>query len=50
MPGASGGAHELGEPYRTMLGHLRHELGHYFQPLLVERRRGVGRVPDAVRG
>jgi hypothetical protein len=23
---------ELGEPYRTMLGHLRHELGHYFQP------------------
>jgi hypothetical protein len=26
---------ELGEPYRTMLGHLRHELGHYFQPLLV---------------
>ena len=26
---------ELGEPYRTMLGHLRHELGHYFQPLLL---------------
>jgi hypothetical protein len=26
---------ELGEPYRTMLGHLRHELGHYLQPLLV---------------
>jgi hypothetical protein len=26
---------QLGEPYRTMLGHLRHELGHYFQPLLV---------------
>jgi len=26
---------ELGEPYRTVLGHLRHELGHYFQPLLV---------------
>jgi len=26
---------ELGEPYRTLLGHLRHELGHYFQPLLV---------------
>jgi hypothetical protein len=26
---------ELGEPYRTMLGHLRHELGHYFQPLIV---------------
>jgi hypothetical protein len=27
---------ELGEPYRTMLGHLRHELGHYFQPLIVD--------------
>jgi hypothetical protein len=27
---------ELGEPYRTVLGHLRHELGHYFQPLLVD--------------
>jgi hypothetical protein len=26
---------QFGEPYRTMLGHLRHELGHYFQPLLV---------------
>jgi hypothetical protein len=23
------------EPYRTMLGHLRHELGHYFQPRVV---------------
>ena len=26
---------ELSEPYRTMLGHMRHELGHYFQPLIV---------------
>jgi hypothetical protein len=26
---------ELDEPYRTMLGHLRHELGHFFQPRLV---------------
>jgi hypothetical protein len=25
----------LGEPYRTVLGHLRHEIGHYYQPLLV---------------
>jgi hypothetical protein len=25
----------LGEPYRTVLGHLRHELGHYYQPILV---------------
>jgi hypothetical protein len=26
---------QLGEPYRTLLGHLRHELGHYFQELIV---------------
>jgi hypothetical protein len=25
----------LGEPYRTVLGHFRHEIGHYYQPLLV---------------
>jgi hypothetical protein len=26
---------QLGEPYRTMVGHLRHELGHFFQPRLL---------------
>ena len=26
---------ELGEAYRTMLGHLRHELGHFAQPRLL---------------
>ncbi|MBS4752932.1 putative zinc-binding metallopeptidase [Nocardioides sp. zg-ZUI104] len=26
---------ELGEPYRTLLGHLRHEVGHYLQSVLV---------------
>jgi hypothetical protein len=31
---------QLGEPYRTMLGHLRHELGHYFQPLIVTDEAG----------
>jgi hypothetical protein len=25
----------LGEPYRTVLGHLRHEVGHYYQPILI---------------
>ncbi|WP_068272328.1 zinc-binding metallopeptidase family protein [Aldersonia kunmingensis] len=25
----------LGEPYRTMLGHFRHEIGHYYQAVLV---------------
>jgi hypothetical protein len=22
--------HHLGEPYRTLVGHFRHELGHYY--------------------
>lgn len=26
---------QLGEPYRTVLGHLRHEISHYFWPALV---------------
>ncbi|MCG2802379.1 MAG: putative zinc-binding peptidase [Cellulomonas sp.] len=30
----------LGEPYRTMLGHFRHEVGHYYQWQLVERPAG----------
>ena len=36
----SGDAHreamreQMGEPYRTVLGHLRHEVGHHFFPLL----------------
>jgi len=25
----------LGEPYRTVLGHFRHEIGHYYEPLLI---------------
>ena len=29
---------QLGEPYRTVLGHLRHEIGHYYWPSLVEQR------------
>jgi hypothetical protein len=27
---------ELGEPYRTMLGHLRHEVGHYYWATLIQ--------------
>ncbi|HET7083984.1 MAG TPA: putative zinc-binding peptidase [Rhizomicrobium sp.] len=27
---------EMGEPYRTLLGHFRHEIGHYFWDRLVE--------------
>lgn len=28
---------ELNEPYRTLLGHMRHEVGHYYFLVLVER-------------
>jgi hypothetical protein len=28
---------EFGEPYRTLLGHFRHEVGHFYWPILVER-------------
>jgi hypothetical protein len=33
----------LGEPYRTMLGHFRHEVGHYYQSILVETDPGAAR-------
>jgi hypothetical protein len=36
---------ELGEPYRTILGHMRHEVGHYYWDLLV---RDGGKL-DAAR-
>jgi hypothetical protein len=32
----------LAEPYRTMLGHLRHETGHWFWEVLVDRQGGTG--------
>jgi hypothetical protein len=38
---------QLGEPYRTVLGHMRHEVGHYYWTVLVtadadlERARGL---------
>jgi hypothetical protein len=36
---------ELGEPYRTLLGHMRHEVGHFYWDLLV---RDGGKI-DACR-
>jgi hypothetical protein len=27
---------ELGEPYRTVLGHFRHEIGHYYWTMLID--------------
>jgi hypothetical protein len=39
----------LGEPYRTMLGHFRHEVGHYYQNILVETGAGAARYLDRCR-
>jgi hypothetical protein len=39
----------LGEPYRTMLGHFRHEVGHYYQHVLVETGSGATRYLDECR-
>jgi hypothetical protein len=34
---------ELDEPYRTVLGHFRHEIGHYYWPILIERTGSLER-------
>lgn len=39
----------LGEPYRTMLGHFRHEVGHYYQNILVETGSGAAKYLDECR-
>ena len=33
---------QLAEPYRTILGHFRHEIGHYYWPILIERTGELG--------
>ncbi len=33
---------ELAEPYRTVLGHFRHEIGHYYQLVLITDERRAG--------
>ena len=33
--------HSMGEPYRTLLGHLRHESGHYYWERLVEHTPAI---------
>ena len=39
----------LGEPYRTLLGHFRHEIGHYYQNVLVENGSGATKYLDHCR-
>jgi hypothetical protein len=36
----------LREPYRTMLGHFRHEVGHYYQWVLVEQTAWIDECRD----
>lgn len=42
---------DMGEPYRTMLGHLRHETGHYYWPVLSpgSTSPAVQRPPEVTR-
>jgi hypothetical protein len=40
---------KLGEPYRTLLGHFRHEVGHYYQTVLVENGSGAEKYLDQCR-
>lgn len=35
--------HEFGEPYRTMLGHFRHEIGHYYWDVLIDGKTPLPR-------
>ncbi len=35
---------ELGEPYRTLLGHFRHEVGHYYFPILTSEATQLDRA------
>ena len=39
----------MGEPYRTLLGHFRHEVGHYYWDRLVRDGGPARRLPGGVR-
>ena len=36
MPSARRGELQMHEPYRTLLGHFRHEIGHYYWDRLIQ--------------
>jgi hypothetical protein len=38
--------HQFGEPYRTLLGHFRHEVGHYFWDVMVDRTAAHARFRE----
>ncbi|MBL1073518.1 putative zinc-binding metallopeptidase [Nocardia sp. 2] len=37
---------EMDEPYRTLLGHFRHEIGHYYFPVLVDTDAALDRYRE----
>ena len=37
---------DMEEPYRTLLGHFRHEIGHYYWPVLVEQAGRLDRCRE----
>jgi hypothetical protein len=37
---------QMGEPYRTLLGHMRHEIGHYYFPILADTDEKVARARE----
>ena len=40
---------QMGETYRTLLGHFRHEIGHYYWDRLIEDTPIARRLPRALR-
>ncbi len=38
--------HQMGEPYRTLLGHFRHEIAHYYWTRLVDKSPSLGRFRE----
>ncbi len=40
---------QMGEPYRTLLGHMRHEIGHYYWDMLVRDAAEGGAQLEAAR-
>lgn len=45
-PGRERLREQLGEPYRTLLGHFRHEIGHYYWDVLVRDTRERARFQE----
>ena len=40
---------QMNEPYRSLLGHFRHEVGHYFWDVLIRDGGRLEAMPSGVR-